>query len=372
MSATARRVAAVGGGPPRAAHAQIDLAALRHNFARVREAAPGARVLAAVKSNAYGHGLLTVAKALHEADGLAVACVEEALMLREAGVHASLMALQGVRNREELELAASLDVQLSVHAPHQLELLAGPPLGRPVGVWLKIDTGMHRLGVEPEEARGWYRRLLELPNVAGSPRLMTHLARADERDSDFTNRQMALFEASVSGLEAERSIANSAGILGWPATHGDWVRPGLMLYGGNPFVEGDAASLDLLPVMTLRAPLIAVKRVRQGEPVGYGGDFICPRDMTVGVAAIGYGDGYPRHAGTGTPALVNGRRSRLLGRVSMDMVALDLEGIEAGVGDEVILWGRGLPVEEVAAAAGTLAYELLCHVGGRVAVELSQ
>lgn len=359
-----------GGAMPRAAHAEIDLGALRHNLARVREAAPRSRILAAVKADAYGHGLLTVAEALQGVDGYAVASVGEGLLLREAGLPGVILALQGFADAEELGLAAERDIELTVHAEHQLALLERSPPPRAVGVWLKIDTGMHRLGFAPQEVAGVHRRLRAMPAVRGTPRLMTHLARADEPRSEATARQVAVFDACAQGLAGEQSIANSAGVLAWPQTHRHWVRPGIMLYGASPFVNGDALAEGLRPVMTLKAPLVAVRRLRRGDAVGYGGSYVCPEDMPVGVAAIGYGDGYPRQAGEGAPVLVNGRRTRLLGRVCMDVVTVDLRGIEARVGDEVVLWGEGLPADEVARAAGTISYELFCRVGGRVAVRL--
>lgn len=366
MSATAPRVVAGSGAPPRAARAEIDLSALAHNLACVRAAAPGAKVLAAVKSDAYGHGLLTVAEALHAADGLAVARVEEAVTLRKAGILRPIVALQGVRVAEELVLAAQHDVQVTVHAEYQVALLAAARLPRPVGVWLKIDTGMHRMGIPPQSARETFARLTALSTVRGTPVLMTHLARADERDCGMTEWQIEVFDTAVAGLEAEHSIANSAGLLGWKDSQRDWVRPGIMLYGASPFVDQGAQAVGLRPVMTLKAPLIAIQRLRRGDSVGYGASFVCPEDMPVGVAAIGYGDGYPRGAGNAAPVIVNGRRTRLVGRVSMDVITLDLRGIDAQVGDEVTLWGAGLPVDEVAEAAGTISYELLCRVGGRL------
>ena len=353
----------------RAARALIDLRALRHNLQRVHDAAPQSRVCAAIKADAYGHGLLRVAKALDAADAFAVACVEEAVVLREAGIVQPLVALQGFKSAQELRAAAARDVQLALHQDHQLKLLADTALPNPVGVWLKIDTGMHRLGFDWPRTAQLFERLEGLSSVAGTPRVMTHLACADDLDSDFTNRQLHDFDRAVAGLAAEQSIANSAAILGWPDSHRDWVRPGIMLYGATPFVNGNAEAEGLTPVMTLSAPLIAVKRLKRGDPVGYGGTWVCPEDMTVGSVAIGYGDGYPRHAPSGTPVLVSGRRTQIIGRVSMDLVTIDLRGIDAHVGDEVTLWGEGLPVDEVAAQAGTISYELLCAVGERVEVQ---
>ncbi len=352
--------------PRRAARVRIDRQALRHNLARVREAAPNSRVIAAVKADAYGHGLVTVAETLDQADGFAVARLEEGIALREAGIDRPIVVLQGVDTAQELAAAVAHDLQLCIHQEHQLALLELSPPGRPLDLWIKIDTGMHRLGFAPERARAVFEALNGASFLRAAPRLMTHLACADERDGERTAEQVGLFDTAVAGLDAEQSIANSAGVLAWPETHRDWVRPGIMLYGGTPFINGNAAQDGLEPVMTLTAPLFAINHIRRGEAVGYGATWVCPEDMNVGVAAIGYGDGYPRHASNGAPALVNGQRSRVIGRVSMDMVTLDLRGIDARVGDEVVLWGKGLPIEEVAAAAGTISYELMCGVGSRV------
>jgi alanine racemase len=352
--------------PRRAACATIDRRALCHNLARVREAAPGSRVIAAVKADGYGHGLLTVAETLDQADGFAVARSEEGIALREAGIDRPVVVLQGVDDAKELAAAVAHDLQLCIHQEHQLALLELSPPSRPLDLWIKIDTGMHRLGFAPERGRAVFEALSGASFLRAAPRLMTHLACADERDGSRTHEQVRLFDAAVAGLEAEQSIANSAGVLAWPETHRDWVRPGIMLYGGSPFINGNAIQDGLEPVMTLTAPLFAINHIHRGEAVGYGATWVCPEDMPVGVAAIGYGDGYPRHASNGAPALVNGQRTRVIGRVSMDMVTLDLRGIDAHVGDEVVLWGKGLPIEEVAAAAGTISYELMCGVGSRV------
>ncbi len=321
---------------------------------------------AAVKAEGYGHGLVRVARTL-DADAFAVACLEEALILREAGVAQPILLLEGVFEAAELPPCARHGLEIAVHHPEQARMLEHARLERPVRVWLKIDTGMHRLGLAPETVPAVWRRLRDCPAVRPDIRLMSHLARADERNCDYTPRQLRTFEAATGGLPGERSLANSAGILGWPDTHFDWVRPGIMLYGASPFVDSLAPDEDLRPVMTFHTRLISIKRLRQGEPVGYGGTWICPEEMDVGVAAVGYGDGYPRHARSGTPVLVNGREATLIGRVSMDMITLDLRRhSEARIGDPVVLWGEGLPVERIAQAAGTISYTLLCGVTARV------
>ena len=349
--------------------ARIDLAALRHNLAFARRHAPDAKLLAVIKADAYGHGLLPVARALADADALAVARLEEALRLREAGIRKDIVLLEGVNGAGELRQAQQHGLQPVVHRPDQIQMLqqAG---GEAVSVWLKIDTGMHRLGFAPAAAAEAHRQLAACAAVRGTPRLMTHLACADERDNEVTRQQCRRFDAAVAGLAGEQSIANSAGLLGWPDTRRDWVRPGIMLYGASPFADGSAA--DLRPVMSLETALIALRDCRRGEPVGYGGRWRCPEDMRIGVAAIGYGDGYPRHAPDGTPVRVNGKPAAIAGRVSMDMIALDLRACPgARVGDPVLLWGRGetgerLPVETIAARAGTLSYELFCRLTPRL------
>jgi alanine racemase len=351
----------------RAACAQIDLGALRDNLRRVREVVPHGRVMAVIKANAYGHGLVRVARALEGTDAYALACIEEALALRAAGIAGPLVLLGGFNGTEELRLASEQDLEVVVHHAFQLELLERSRVPRPVRAWLKVDTGMHRLGFAPAATRAAWERLQACPGVAGRVGLITHLASADDRDDPLTEAQLHAFRAAVAGIEGEHSIANSAGILGWPATHGNWVRPGIMLFGASPFPQGAAAAEGLRPVMTLTTRLIAINRCCAGERVGYGGTWTCPEDMAVGVAAIGYGDGYPRHAPSGTPVLVNGQRVSLVGRVCMDMILLDLRSApHAQVGDPVVLWGKGLPVEEVAAHAGTIPYALLCGVTGRV------
>jgi alanine racemase len=335
-------------------------------------AAPGRRVVAAVKANAYGHGLIRVARAL-DADAFAVAAIEEALILREAGIDRPILLLEGVFEAAELPLCARHGLEIAVHHPEQARMLELARLERPVRVWLKIDTGMHRLGLEPDTVPTVFQRLRDCPAAALAMGLMSHLARADERDCDYTLRQLQVFETATAGLSGERSLANSAGILGWSQTHFDWVRPGIMLYGASPFADSLAPDEGLRPVMTFHTRLIAINRLRRGEPVGYGGTWTCPEEMDVGVAAVGYGDGYPRHAPSGTPVLLDGRAAALIGRVSMDMITLDLRQHPAArIGDPVVLWGEGLPVERIAQAAGTISYTLLCGVTARVRVEILQ
>lgn len=348
----------------------ISLAALHHNLRRVREAAPYARVMAMVKADAYGHGARLVADALAEADGLGVALVEEGLELRAAGITRPITVLEGVFSDAEMFEAARHRLDIVVHQEAQLGYLERCRLTGPVNVWLKLDTGMHRLGFAPEQAPAAFRRI-RAAAVTGEIGLLTHFACADELDSPMTERQISHFRTvqallAQSGETIRESLCNSAGILAWPVAHGDWVRPGIMLYGSSPFADQSAESLGLRPVMTLSSRLIAVRELKAGEPVGYGATWTAERDTRIGIVGIGYGDGYPRTARNGTPVLVNGQRVGLAGRVSMDMIAVDLGSLAAEPGDPCILWGEGLSADEVAAHAGTLSYELFCKVTPRV------
>ncbi len=347
--------------------ARIDLAALRHNLRRVREAAAGKHIMAIIKADAYGHGLLRIARALSPGvDGLGVARLEEAVRLRDAGITHPITLLEGFLEAAELAVISERRLNVVVHRSDQIAILAQTSLAQPLGVWLKVDTGMHRLGIAPAEAESAWRRLQSCP-AAEPLGLMTHLANADDRSDAYTLQQLQCFNQATAAISAPRSIANSAGILGWPASHADSVRPGVMLYGVSPFSGGIGEQEKLQPVMTLCSRLIAVNSLHKGDAVGYGGSWVCPEDMPVGVVAAGYGDGYPRHAESGTPLLVNGRRVPLIGRVSMDMITVDLRSQpQARVGDPVVLWGKGLPVEEIARYASTIPYELLCGVARRV------
>lgn len=350
----------------RPAQARIDLQALQHNFRRVRALAPDSKVMAIIKANAYGHGLVQVAQALSGADAFGVVCIEEAISLREAGIGRRIVLLEGLFGEDDLALIHGYQLDVVIHHASQLEILERSQLLQPLHVWLKIDSGMHRLGFAADQVMAVSERLKKLP-MLGSLGYMSHFACADEPQNSATQIQLERFNEVCADLAGERSLANSAAVLAWPATHYDWVRPGIMLYGSSPFPEKSAAELELQPVMTLASSLIAVNLHRKGDAIGYGGDWTCPADMPVGVAAIGYGDGYPRHAPAGTPLLVNGKRTPLIGRVSMDMICIDLRLLpDAKVGDEVILWGAGLAVDEVAQQAGTIAYELLCGVASRV------
>ncbi|HER34728.1 MAG: alanine racemase [Halothiobacillaceae bacterium] len=355
----------------RRARLTIDPAALRHNLAVAREAARGRTVFAAVKADGYGHGLLTVAAALASADidGFAVATPGEGLALREAGHDQRVLVLQGALTTDELDLAVTRSLEVVVHDLAQIDLIEHHAAALPdvsLRVWLKVDTGMHRAGLAPDRIPGARARLRACAAVAPRVGLMTHFARADEPDPSFTDTQIERFRSVGANWDGETSLCNSAALLGSESAGGDSVRPGIMLYGGNPFIVGEAAQHDLRPAMTLTTSLIAVREVPAGEAIGYGGRFVAPETMPVGVAAVGYGDGYPRHAPDGTPILVKGRRAQIVGRVSMDLVTVDLRGIEARVGDPVECWGEALPIDEVARAAGTISYELMCQVSGQL------
>jgi len=348
--------------------ARIDPEALRHNLAAVRRLAPHSRVLAIIKANAYGHGLVPVANALVEADALGVARLEEGQALRAAGITREVVLLEGVFSRAQLAMAAEGRFQLVVHSLEQVRMLELYRGDVRFEIWLKIDTGMNRLGLRAEEFADAYHRLRPLA-VISRLRLMTHLACAEDPAGTVTAQQLARFASLTSGIEAELSIANSAGLILSPQSHTDWVRPGLMLYGISPTAQ-PADELGLRAVMTLTTQIIAVRDVNAGEAVGYGGAWRAGRASRIGIAAVGYGDGYPRHMRSGTPVLINGREASVVGRVSMDMTAIDLTDHPAArLGDEVTLWGEGLPAERVAPYAGMIPYELVCGVSQRVALQ---
>lgn len=347
----------------RSARAIIDTAALRHNLARCRDVAPNSLAMAVIKANAYGHNMLKVAETLSHANGFAVSCLSEALELRQAGFLHPILVLQGYQNLQSMKAMAEHRLRAVIHDRSQLDLLDAAAPSIKLDVALKLDTGMHRLGLPIEQARTLFETLRKHPNIKSTPWLMTHMACADEPDNPYTQHQLDRFNKYTEGLQAPRTIGNSASILAWKATHVHWVRPGIMLYGASPFTHGNARRDGLQPVMTLTAPLIAIHTIPKGESIGYGASWTCPEDTRTGVVACGYADGYPRHAPSGTPVWVNGKETRILGRVSMDMIVIDLNGIDARVGDAVELWGKHLPVDRIAHAAGTISYELLCNAG---------
>jgi len=352
----------------RPARALIDLSALRSNYRLARELG-GGRALAVLKADAYGHGAVRCAQALEpDADGFAVACIEEALQLREAGIRAPILLLEGFFEEDEVALIDAQQLWCVVHAPWQVEALERARPARPLDLWLKLDTGMHRIGLTAEDFIDAWRRLQALPHVRMQV-AMSHFARADELDCGRTDEQTRAFETVKAQLgPVATSLANSPGLLGW-GVRNDWSRPGLMLYGASPFCTHDVpasarARLDRLqPVMTLESRILAVRTLAPGEPVGYGGRFVAERPTRVGVVAAGYADGYPQFAPSGTPVVIEGEPGRLIGRVSMDMLTVDLtDHPQAGVGSRVELWGAQVPVAELAQQVGSSAYALLSGI----------
>lgn len=358
---------------PRPIHATIHLAALRGNLARARAGAPGARIWAVLKADGYGHGLMRAARAFAAADGLALLEFDRATRLRARWPDRPILMLEGPFDPADVDQAIAEHLELVIHSTAQLDWLERVAARRgkaPPRVWLKFDSGMHRLGFGRDELDVARTRLRQLPGgcVVG---LMSHFACADEPGG----AEPAL--ARIDELRREHrepcSLANSAALLASPGTHADWVRPGIMLYGGSPFAGRSAAALGLQAGMTLTSELIAVRTIAAGESVGYGATFTAERPMRVGTVACGYADGYPRHAPTGTPVSVAGVRTRLLGRVSMDMLGVDLDPVPAAVvGAPVELWGGAVPIDEVAAAAGTIGYELMCALAPRVPVRVDE
>ena len=350
--------------------AVIDTNALRHNLSVIRARAGGARIIAVVKANAYGHGLVSTALALEGADAFAVARLEEGLALRAAGLTARILLLEGVFTDAQLEDAAYERLDLVIHCTRQIELLERSGDARRLALWLKIDSGMNRLGFACGEFAAALERIRRLTPAPREVRLLTHLACANERDDRMTSSQVARFREATQGLDYEVSIANSAGLFGAVPLGCHWVRPGIALYGASPFEDCTAGSLGLKPAMTLMSSVIAVRRVPRGEAVGYGAAWVASRDSVIAIVAAGYGDGVHRSLRNGTPVLIGGERAPLAGRVSMDMLAVDVTALPpVPLGAPVVLWGEALPVEEVARHAGTIAYELLCSVSQRVPLE---
>lgn len=346
--------------------ATIDTAAMRHNLSVVRRHAPASKVLAVIKANAYGHGLLRAAAALSTADGYALLELEEAVRLREAGVRQPIVLLEGFFEADELPLFARHRLAAVVHSLEQVAALDGLAAGARLDVLLKVNTGMNRLGLSPADYAPARDRLRRNPGI-GAITLMTHFANAD--DARGVAWQMECLRQLPDVDALPRSLANSAAVLRYPETHADWVRPGIMLYGCSPFPEGIGAEAGLKPAMTLESRIIATQDLRPGDTVGYGGVFRAEQPLRIGVVACGYGDGYPRHAPNGTPVSVAGRATGTVGRVSMDLLCVDLSDIpEARPGTRVVLWGEDLPVERVAQAAGTVGYQLLCGIAPRVRI----
>ncbi|QFU75255.1 alanine racemase [Halioglobus maricola] len=351
----------------RANQARLDLDALRHNLAHARSLAPAAKAMCVVKANGYGHGALTIARALEPlTDALAVACIEEALELRSGGITCPILLLEGVFEANELPLASEQNFWLMIDNRQQLEWLEQAELATPVTCWLKIDTGMHRLGVVAEDAAEFHERLMACANRTGELVTCTHFASADELDNNQTERQISLFNKITADFSGPRSAANSPGVLGWPDAHYEWIRPGYMLYGNSPFPKPHPNTEALLPVMTLASAVISIRDVEAGEAVGYAASWTAERPSKIATVCIGYGDGYPRLATNGTPVLVNGRRAPLAGRVSMDMITIDVTDLDdVSIGDEVVLWGPELTAGEVATHAQTIGYELTTRMPER-------
>ena len=348
--------------------AHIDLDALRHNYQLACRCAPQSRSVAVIKADAYGHGALACAQALESlVPAFAVACIEEALTLRQGGIVKPIVLLEGIFSADELALVDAHGFWIAVHSQWQVDALLAASPKAPIPVWLKVDSGMHRLGFAPDAAATLWRQLEASPNVAAL-HLMSHFATADARDNRYFNQQMALLQALANDLKAPLCLANSPATLAWPVAHGDWNRPGVMLYGSDPLEEPNDITRQLQPVMTLRSEIIALRELDEGEAVGYSGRWRAPRRSRIAVVACGYGDGYDRHAVDGTPVLVSGQRCAIAGKVSMDMLTIDVTDVpDATIGSEVVLWGKAsngevLSVDEVARYCDTISYTLLTGV----------
>lgn len=352
----------------RPAKAIIDLAALRHNYQLAQRLAPSAQTLGVVKANAYGHGAVAIAKALEPlAPALAVACIEEALELRQAGITKPIVLLEGPFEPQEIALAGQHNLWLILSNTDQVNWVTHAQLDNPITVWLKADSGMHRLGMNKTQLRQAYQQLKSVTHINNDIVLVTHFAVADELESDFTDQQIQRFADMAEGLNAPVSLSNSAGILGWKKSHGHYNRPGIMLYGASPFAQPQVNADQLQAVMSLTSQVIAVRNIDSGETVGYGRSWIAKRPSIIATVAIGYGDGYPRHAPNGTPVFINGQRAPIVGRVSMDMITVDVSELNVvNLGDSVELWGNNLSLNEIATWAGTISYELITRMPMRV------
>jgi len=345
--------------------AHIDLSALENNL-QVARRATSAHIMSVIKADGYGHGLMHAAEALAATDGYALLNILDAQLLREAGFRQTILLLEGCFSAEELPVIAEYDLTCVVHNAAQIAMLDAYPGRGKLDVWLKVNSGMNRLGFVPQQAAQVMDQLRRHSAVRAVT-LMTHFANADEARG--IAAPLAQFSDVAASYRVARSLGNSAVLLRYPEAHGDWVRPGIMLYGASPFVEVSAQQLGLRPAMTLSSRIIATQDLRAGDEVGYGAQFRAEHNMRVGIVACGYADGYPRHAPNGTPILVDGQRTGTIGRVSMDMLYVDLSALpQAGVGSRVVLWGEGMPIEEVAHAAGTVSYELMCALTPRVPV----
>ena len=353
--------------------AVINLSALKHNQRVLQQQAPDSQILAVVKANAYGHGMVRIAQTLSGIHGLGVARLNEALLLRESGITTPIVLLEGFFHADDLETLVAHNLQTVVHSQQQLDAILASKLKNPLQVWLKLDTGMHRIGFHEGEFDEAYKTLNASNNVSHPINLMTHFNCADELHNPATAEQFKCFQSHIKSDSGLNSVANSAATLVWPETHADIIRPGIALYGVSPFEDKVASDFNLRPVMTLKSQLIAVREHQAGESVGYGAGWTATKNTMLGVVAVGYGDGYPRMAPEGTPILVNGRLVPIVGRVSMDMLTVDL-GMDCtdNVGDDVTLWGEGLPATQVANHIGTIAYELITKLTSRVALQYVQ
>ncbi|MFW1678556.1 alanine racemase [Pontibacter sp. JAM-7] len=351
----------------RAATAIIHLDAICQNYRLAKQIGQGRGTLAVVKANAYGHGAAQVAHKLHnEADAYAVACIEEALELRQSGITKPILLLEGFFTPDEIPLISEHQFWCALHCQEQLDMLARTPLPTPLSVWLKLDTGMHRLGFRSDQILNRYPEITRLSQVKDVT-LMTHLACADELSSPMTGKQITELRRLEQQLKLPSSIANSAGVLAHPDSLSDWQRPGIMLYGASPFAMAETLPYTLHTTMTLQSEIIAIHDLQPGDSVGYGATWVCDRPMRVGTVAMGYADGYPRHAGNGTPVWVAGQQSQLVGRVSMDMLTVDITGRDdVGLGAPVELWGKHVNAGTVAEHAGTIPYTLFTGVTARV------
>lgn len=350
------------------ARAVIDLSALRHNIQRVRDIAEGRKILAMVKANAYGHGALRVAQALKNyVNAFGVAAFEEAIELRQAGISEPIIIMSRFWNAEQMAYCSEYSLGVVINQLYQIDLIEKNPSAAPLMVWLKLETGMHRLGLNPEDFQQAWQRLQKLAWVQKPLGLMAHFACADQPANPLTSEQIHCFEQLTQDYPGPKSLANSAAILSRPQALADWVRPGIMLYGSSPFSDKTADDCGLRPVMNLSAPVIAIRKLKKGDVIGYGATWRCQQDTLIGVIAIGYGDGYPRHAPNGTPVLINGKTCHLAGRVSMDMITVDLHDMnDVKIGDRALLWGAELPVDQIAALSQTISYELFCKITSRV------
>jgi len=345
----------------------ISLEAIRHNYALAVRQAPLSKSIAVVKADAYGHGAVVISKLLEpQAPAFAVACIEEAIALREAGIKKPILLLEGIFSADEVNLASMYNFWLMVGSQQQADAVISAKIPKPVVVWIKVDTGMHRLGISPVDVKKVYVNLADSANVNSEIVIATHFACSNERDSHFTHEQINRFQRAIAGLHAPVSMANSAAILGWEKARADWNRPGYMLYGNSPFSDSYEACDSLRPAMTFQSAVISIREIEAGESVGYGLQWQADRTTKVATVAVGYGDGYPRNAANGTPVLVNGQRAPLIGCVSMDMITIDVTDLaEVNIGDEVILWGKQLSVNEIAKSMGASGYELLTRMPRR-------